>query len=235
MATEYRGARTAHPASTYDPAAVARAIVAAGCAGVIRGAEPPITFTAGWRSPVYCDMRQLLGSPGQRAEVLVPLCRLVSDLTEEGLAAVAGGETAGIAWAGLVSGVTGLPMAYVRKAPKGHGLGRRVEGRPPRDQPVYLVDDIMTDGGSKEDFVQALLADGYQVPELVVPVYYDAFPGALEELGIMGVRCHWLVTWQDLLAAGSASGVFSATQVALAGEFLDDPIGWSGAHGGRSE
>jgi len=73
---------------------------------------------------------------------------------------IAGGETAGISYAALVAERMALPMTYVRKKPKGHGRGARIEGDMHEGQRVLLVEDLTTDGGSKLNFVDAIRETG---------------------------------------------------------------------------
>ncbi|MCX5079285.1 hypothetical protein OHA84_00985 [Streptomyces sp. NBC_00513] len=47
-----------------------------------------------------------------------------------------------------VSLYTGLPAAYVRAAPKGHGTWRQIEGTDPDSRRTVLIDDTARSGAS---------------------------------------------------------------------------------------
>ena len=51
---------------------------------------------------------------------------------------VAGGETAGIPYAAWIADKLGLPMAYIRKKPKGFGRNSLIEGDVP-GQAAFLL------------------------------------------------------------------------------------------------
>jgi len=43
----------------------------------------------------------------------------------------------------------------------------------------------------------------------------------------------WLATWTDVIDAAEEGGFFSANKIAGVRAYLDDPHGWSAAHGGK--
>ncbi len=86
-----------------DPAgAVAQALLAAGC--VQLPAEEPFRLPSGWASPVYIDCRRLISFPALRRQLVARGLRVLQAAGAlEGLAAVAGGESSGIALAAWVA------------------------------------------------------------------------------------------------------------------------------------
>ena len=196
----------------------------------------PYTLTAGWASPVYIDCRKLIAHLAERRRVIELgaelLCREV-DINHVDM--IAGGETAGIPYAAWLSEALGKPMLYVRKQPKGFGRGAQIEGDMPDGARVLLVEDLATDGGSKINFINALRNGGGQVSDVFVVFYYRAFPGAEEAMAEAGTRLHYLADWSHVLAAAERGGYFSAGDIAGVRAFLEDPIGWSAAHGGRDK
>ena len=63
--------------------------------------------------------------------------------------------------------------------------------------------------------------------------YYEAFPGAEETMAGLGINLHYLATWQHVLQAAEEGQYFSAAAIDGVRAFLDDPTGWSQAHGGK--
>jgi orotate phosphoribosyltransferase len=196
--------------------------------------EEPYTLTAGWASPVYIDCRWVISFPEARrriSQMAVELLRTQTDLAATDY--IAGGETAGIPYAAWIAAATDKPMLYVRKKPKGFGRNAQIEGHLKANRKVLLVEDLATDGGSKINFVNALRTAGAEVSDIFVVFFYGAFPGALDELEKQGVKLHSLCTWRDVLKVAADEQYFSADAIAGVRAFLDDPVAWSAAHGGK--
>jgi orotate phosphoribosyltransferase len=195
--------------------------------------DKPFIFTSGWASPVYNDSRWLISFPDVRTALMdFAVATIDRDIGRDKIDAVAGGETAGIAFAAWVADRLHLPMQYVRKKPKGFGRGAQIEGKLDPGQRVLLVEDLATDGRSKVNFVKALRdADGI-CEHCLVLFFYDIYPEGKKILADLGVTLHALTTWWDLLAVAKASGKFEAKMLAEVEKFMHDPAGWSKAHGG---
>ena len=196
--------------------------------------EEPYTLTAGWASPVYIDCRWVISFTEQRRRIIENGVKLLDEAVGlDQFDAIAGGETAGIPYAAWIAEATGKPMLYVRKKPKGFGRNARIEGSLTEGSRVLLVEDLATDGGSKVNFVNALRDAGAECNHTWVVFFYGAFPGALDELSSIGVTLHHLATWRDVLAEAEDKGDFPPESIAGVKAFLDDPVGWSVAHGGK--
>lgn len=114
-------------------------------------------LTSGKKSPIYCDCRRLISFPKEMktlTNLAVKKLRSHNDFKE--ISNIAGGESAGIPFATLIASKLNLPMTYIRKEKKKFGKNAQIEGViKPKDN-VILVEDLMTDGGSKLKFFQAL-------------------------------------------------------------------------------
>lgn len=197
--------------------------------------DPHYTFTSGLASPVYIDCRKLISYPRIRAACMDWACaRLMQEAGYEQFDAVAGGETAGIPFAAWIAERLGLPMLYVRKQPKGFGRNARIEGDIHEGSRVLLVEDLTTDGGSKLKFVDAIREAGATCAHTVVVFYYDIFPGVPTRLAEHGISLHYLSTWRDVLAEARAGQHFDSGTLDQVEAFLDAPLDWSAAHGGKA-
>jgi len=128
-----------------------------------------------------------------------------------------------------------LPMQYVRKKPKGFGRGAQIEGKLDPGQRVLLVEDLATDGRSKVNFVTAIRdADG-KCDHCFVIFFYDIYSEGTKILADLGVTLHYLTTWWDVLAVAKASNKFDPKMLVEVEKFMNDPSGWSKAHGGVAE
>lgn len=167
----------------------------------------PFTLASGRSSPLYIDCRSLLSFPEVRARAVEGLAKLAAPLKAEG---VAGCETAGIAWAALLAAALGLPAAYVRRGPKGHGRKQRIEGTVEKGQRWLLVDDLITDGGSKMEFAEPLREAGAKVEHCLV--LFDRQAGGRAFLKSKGMELHAVATLQRALEVGQREGRLTAEQ-----------------------
>ena len=199
-------------------------------------ADEPYMLTSGLASPVYIDCRRLISFPRIRNSLMDFATSIVlRDGGFEKFDAVAGGETAGIPFAAWMADRMGLPMQYVRKKPKGFGRDAQIEGHLIEGQNVLLVEDLTTDGGSKVKFAEALRTAGAEVTDAIVVFFYDIFPQAREKLAHHGLALHYLATWRDVLKVSRDGGYFDPETLSQVERFLDEPLTWSAAHGGKSE
>lgn len=211
---------------------VVRLLFQAGAVNVSR--REPFILAAGWASPVYVDVRLLLGEPDVRRAVIELAVRYAEvAFTTEEFDAVAGAETAGIPFAAWYADRMGLKLRYVRKRPLGVGRNAQVEGGSVEGLRVLLFDDLTTDGGSKLGFARGLRVAGAKVEHVLTIFFHDVFPGAEARLAGAGLRIHALATWADVIRADPVRALSAEDRTEIE-RFLADPIAWSTRHGGRS-
>lgn len=195
--------------------------------------ENPFILTSGWASPVYVDCRRLISYPRIRRTITdFAVATIVRDIGFERLDQIAGGETAGVPFAAWIADRLMLPMQYVRKRAKGFGPAAQIEGIAHAGDRTLLVEDLTTDGESKLAFCRALRRAGAQVDHAFVVFQYGIFPGVADRFAAIGLRLHALATWWDVLAEAERMEAFPADRLATLRAFLEDPGGWSSAHGG---
>ena len=229
-------ARAASPTTEWDrDAALTAARILLEIKAVNFRPEEPYTFTAGWKSPVYIDCRRIIYFPRARAKICdLAVEKIDRHVGYENIEVVAGGETAGIPYAAFISDRMSLPMAYVRKKPKGFGANALIEGDVPVGKRTLLVEDLTTDGGSKIKFANALRDAGAICNHTFVVFFYGVFPGAFETLAEMDISLHSLCTWWDVLEACKDKPYFSDAALSEVRRFLENPVAWSASHGGIS-
>lgn len=197
--------------------------------------DDPFIFTSGRASPVYVDCRKIIAFPRARAALMDMGVALIKQRAGyEAFDVVAGGETAGIPFAAWMAERFGLPMAYIRKKPKGFGRNAQIEGAFGPGDRFLLVEDLATDGGSKLNFVEAIRAAEAQVAHAFVIFHYGIFPQQLAKLTDQGVTLHALATWWDALAVAEEQGYLNRQGLATVRAFLTEPDAWSAAHGGKT-
>jgi orotate phosphoribosyltransferase len=211
---------------------VARLLFEGGAIHVSRG--QPFILAAGWASPVYVDVRVIIGHPSLRRTVTELAVRYVNAMMPQGgLDAIVGAETAGIPFAAWLADRMNLSLRYVRKRPLGIGRNAQVEGGHVGGLTVLLVDDLTTDGGSKLNFARGLRAAGADVSHVLTIFYHDVFPGAAERLAQAGLTLHALATWSDVLRLPSVESISPQDRAEIE-RFLANPVAWSTKHGGRA-
>jgi orotate phosphoribosyltransferase len=197
--------------------------------------DKPYIFTSGWASPVYIDCRKLISFPRVRRTLMdFAEATILRDVGFEQVDTIAGGETAGIAFAAWIAERMMLPMQYIRKKAKGFGRNAQIEGDLPEGSRVLLVEDLTTDGQSKINFVQALRNAGAVVNHVFVLFNYDIYPETKQILNELDVKMHSLATWRDVLRVAKQMNYFNSAATDRVEAFLNNPAKWSGEHGGAT-
>jgi orotate phosphoribosyltransferase len=190
--------------------------------------DDPFTLASGNRSPVYINCRLLISDPAFMALYTRAALAVLAD-AEVQFDAVAGGETAGIPYAAYLARDSQRPMLYVRKQAKGYGIASKVEGRVESGWRVLLVEDLITDGGSKLGFVEALRAAEAEVADALV--LFDRQQGGDRILGDDGVRLHSVTDRATALAQGKATARLSEAQAVEIEAYFADPAAWHARRG----
>ncbi len=160
-------------------------------------------LASGARSSFYLDCRTVTThAEGQALVGRLALARLGA----AGLAPDAvGGLTMGadpiayaVAHASWLAG-TAVHAFSVRKQPKPHGTGRRVEGCFAAGNQVVVVEDVITSGGSALEACDAVRAEGGGVVAVLALV--DRRAGGRERIEAAGFAVHSLFDIGELLAA----------------------------------
>ncbi|MGC5585872.1 orotate phosphoribosyltransferase [Ornithinimicrobium sp. W1665] len=94
-------------------------------------------------------------------------------------------EMGGIPLGTLISQITDLPVAFIRKEAKGYGTGRLIEGAPVENVVVTVIEDIITSGGSVRAAAVALRHHHANVSTAVCAIDRSPRPGhALQDIGV---------------------------------------------------
>lgn len=146
------------------------------------------TLASGKQSSYYLDLRVVPSDPQAYELTVAAYIAMAKGMGVQSFDAVAGVATAGIAFSSPLAYALKKPMVYVRREQKGHGLGKLVEGAVKPGWRALVVDDLITDGGSKVDAVETLRKSGCTVSDVMVLV--DRLEGGKATLEAAGVRLH---------------------------------------------
>lgn len=91
----------------------------------------------------------------------------------------------------------------VRKQPKEHGTGKRIEGNFQAGQRALVIEDVITSGGSALQACEAVEAEGGSVVGVLALI--DREVGGREAIEARGYRVNCLFGISDLLQEGSAA------------------------------
>jgi len=161
------------------------------------------TLASGARSSWYIDAR--LTTMSSEGQFLVGIVALEALREHFPAARWVGGLTLGadpIAYAiAHRSWIEGAPIEgfTIRKQPKDHGTGRRIEGGLPSGTPVVVIEDTLTRGGSAMEAVGVLEEHGAQVLGVLTVVERGA--GGRERIAEGGYPLISLFAASELLAA----------------------------------
>ena len=204
---------------------------------VLFNAKEPFVYKSGKKGPVYIDCRRLISFVKERDSLMRDGARLLaSEVGNNNIDALAGGETAGIPYSAFIADRLRKPMIYVRKEPKGYGRMAQIEGYLPEKNDigkapnVVLIEDLQTDGGSKRIFVEALRKAGAKVDHAFVIFHYGIFEASTQNMKTLGITLHALTTWWDVLKVAKDNDYFDKETLESVEAFLSNPLKWQEEH-----
>ncbi|MEO8023751.1 orotate phosphoribosyltransferase [Polaromonas sp.] len=143
-------------------------------------------------SDTYFDKYQFESDPQLLRAIAQELAALVPQSTE----VLAGLEMGGIPIVTMLSQVTGLPAAFIRKEPKEYGTCRYAEGASLVGKRFVLVEDVVSSGGAIIDALAKLKTDGL-LPGAALCVI-DRETGGKEALAAAGLPLKALFTFSQV-------------------------------------
>jgi orotate phosphoribosyltransferase len=151
------------------------------------------TLRSGRVSDTYFDKYRFEADP----VLLLAIANAMAPLIPSGSDALAGLEMGGIPIVTMLSQVTGLPAAFIRKKRKSYGTCQFAEGASLHDRSFVLVEDVVSSGGALIDTLSMLKADGlWPVSALCV---IDRETGGQEALEGCGLELKALFTYSQII------------------------------------
>ena len=184
--------------------------------------KTPFKLTSGKLSPVYCDCRKIISFPKERTKLINYAINLLEEKTYfYSLQNIAGGETAGIPFAAFISYKLKLPMTYIRKKSKGFGRKEQIEGVVKNKQKIILVEDLITDGGSKWGFIESLIKKKAIVKAVLVIFNYGIFTNKLK-FNNKSIDLIYLTNWRSILEVAMIKNKIKVNDIKIIHNFLND-------------
>lgn len=151
------------------------------------------TLSSGRESDFYVDMKKAITDP----EILSQVAKIISHIIQDDeIDLVAGPALGAVPIATAVALHSGIPMLMIRKAKKGYGTSKLIEGELKEGNRVIVVEDVTTTGNSLLKAVRAVQDNGGVVERTFVIV--DREEGAVEHLKKEGVILEPLVSISDV-------------------------------------
>ena len=192
--------------------------------------QNPFILTSGLKSPVYVDCRKIISFIKER-NVILNYSKDYFKKNKIGFDYLAGGETAGIPYAAMLSEKLQKKMIYVRKQSKGFGGNQQIEGYFQKGQKAILIEDLSTDGGSKKIFINAMRKAGLVVEDIFVIFYYDIFKFSKSPLFDLNIKMHFLCTWKDIISVIEKKKLYDDDEIINLKYFLKQPKEWRRENG----
>jgi orotate phosphoribosyltransferase len=161
-----------------------------------------VILASGQESDHYFDMKPSMLDPEGSGLLCDLILDQMADLKVDGVGGLEMGAVPLIAPLSMVSWQRGNPIPgfFVRKAAKGHGTQRLIEGlRDVAGKTLVVVEDVTTTGGSAMKSIAVLRDAGATVARVITIL--DRNQGAAEAFAAAGLPFHALFHAQEFLDA----------------------------------
>lgn len=187
--------------------------------------KKPFKYVSGALGPIYCDGRLLISYPKERSKIIGAMTEIIK-AKNLNFDTVAGIATSGIPHAAWLSDKTNKPMVYIRKAGKGHGTQKLVEGKLEKGQKVLLIEDVVNSGKSSLAGVQALREAGAVVEDCIAIFSYDS---EKSKKGFSERKCNLraLTSMPVLIDAAKEGGYVSSQEYEMLMDWRNSPLDWA--------
>ena len=184
----------------------------------------PFNWASGWKSPIYCDNRITLSFPEIRTAIRNSFVEKIMECYPAA-EVIAGVATGAIAQGALVAEAMKLPFAYVRSAPKKHGMENLIEGIVNPGQKVVVIEDLISTGGSSLQAVEALRKAGAEVLGMVA-IFTYGFSVAEENFKAVNCKLVTLTNYMELLNFALESNYIKKDELEVLQQWRQSPDTW---------
>ena len=187
----------------------------------------PFRLSSGFLSPSYIDCRKIIAYPSAFKAITDMMIDTIKSDMSPLPDYIIGGETAGIPFSAVIAEKMGLPLSYVRKKAKDYGKNKLIEGDILKEKNTLLVEDLMTDGKSKINFVENIRSHGIECNLSLVVFKYNIFKEADISMKRNNIKVYHLTDWEEVYNQMRLMNTFETSALLEIRKFLDDPVAWS--------
>lgn len=191
-----------------------------------------------WKSgiiaPCYCNCRDLLSTVKERRDIVNYLSSSIRKNFPT-VDCIAGMETAGIPWASMVALTLNLPVIYIRKVAKEHGIGKRIEGNSVSLQNVVLIDDLIASGESLLGAIYVIHSETRLNVLGIQSIINWRFEKMFELLG--NYQIHALTSYEQIILSAHKFGLIQSHEVEYMLDFYRAPFtyDWKGFYDAKGD
>ena len=155
------------------------------------------TLASGTKSPYYIDLRLIPSFPHEYRKMIKELQNLIAeDIGFENFHSLVSVPTGGLIVAASLATEIVKPLIYVRKEAKEYGTGKAVEGVICQEMKLWMIEDVVTSGGSVINAIKSIRDEKMIVTDAYAVV--DRMEGATQAMEIEGVKLHSLLTIKEI-------------------------------------
>lgn len=183
----------------------------------------PFTWASGWKSPIYCDNRKILGHPEIRTFIKNEFVNLIERLYNP--TCIAGVATGGIAIGALVAQEMKLPFCYVRSKAKAHGMKNNIEGDLKIKDRVFVIEDLISSGNSSLKAVNDLKEFGANVLGLGA-IFTYGFQKSIDNFKAESCKFNTLSDYSILIETALNNNYISKLDLKTLMQWRKSPESW---------
>tara|TARA_B100001093_G_C26783913_1_gene995800 strand:+ start:742 stop:1395 length:654 start_codon:yes stop_codon:yes gene_type:complete len=180
-------------------------------------------WASGWKSPIYCDNRKILGHPEIRTYIKNEFVSIIKKSYSP--SCIAGVATGGIGIGALVADELNLPFCYVRSEAKSHGMKNNIEGDLRKNDKVYVIEDLISSGKSSLKAVRDLRDFGVEVIALGA-IFSYGFQKAIDDFKKEACSFITLSNYSTLIYAALKNNYISKSDLETLNLWRKNPAIW---------
>ena len=177
-----------------------------------------------WKSgviaPCYCNCRGLISTIEPRRDIVEGLSESIKKNFPD-VGCIAGMATAGIPWASFVGFTLDLPVIYVRKMIKNHGVSKRIEGTVDNKN-IVIVDDLVASGKSIVDAIDVIYNETTAEVIGIQSIVNWGFKSMFDDLS--QYRVHSLVSYEQIIESARKHNMIKNADVYNLTNFYKNPM-----------
>ncbi len=151
-------------------------------------------LSSGKESNYYVNMKSGITDP----KILKKIATIVAaDISNQNINKIAGPALGAVPLATAISLESNIPMLMIRKAKKGYGTSKLIEGTLENGDSVAIIEDVTTTGNSLLRAIKAIKDNGGSVKRTIVVV--DRNEGAMENLKKEGIILEPILSIEDFI------------------------------------
>jgi uridine monophosphate synthetase len=170
---------------------------------------------SGIASPIYIDLRRLVGYPKLLLDVAQAYIHVLNKLQFDHLAPL---PYAALPIGTAISLQSGWSMIYPRKEVKTYGTSSDIEGVFQSGEKAVVIDDLISTGGSKFEGIQKLESRGLKVEDVIVLI--DRSHRGGKELSRSGYKLHSVLNLSQILDYYEHTGYVEKSKLSTTKNFI---------------